>query len=161
VNNQAGPTPGLRAQLGYGPVGSDPDGNLSWVWVDATFNVEAGNNDEFVASMLPDMVGQFDYLYRYSTTDGLLWLYADRNGPISSGTLPPNPGKLTVNSSGDTIPPASPSNLRVVSFSTGSIEVAWDAVIGDPTLYGYEVLRSDTSGGPHHHCISVRDHEVY
>jgi hypothetical protein len=149
VTNQPGQTPGLRAQLGYGPVGSDPDSNPSWVWVDASFNVDAGNNDEFVASMLPDMAGQFDYLYRYSTTDGLFWLYADLNGPITAGTLPPNPGKLTVDSSGDTIPPASPSNLIVASVSENSVELSWDAVVGDPTMYGYEVLRGDVSGGPY------------
>ena len=32
-----------------------------------------------------------------------------------------------------------------------AIDLAWDAVTGDPTLYGYEVLRSDTSGGPYTH----------
>ena len=57
----------------------------------------AGNNDEFVASLLPEAVGTFDYVYRYTTTDGRDWLYADLNGPIPAGALPPNPGKLTVN----------------------------------------------------------------
>ncbi len=30
VTNQPGATPGLRAQLGFGPDGSDPDGNAAW-----------------------------------------------------------------------------------------------------------------------------------
>jgi hypothetical protein len=54
-----------------------------------------------------------------------------------------------VNSSGDTTPPATPTGLHVVSASPAEIELAWDAVAGDPTLYGYEVLRSATSGGPY------------
>jgi hypothetical protein len=38
-----GPTDGLWAQIGYGPE-EKPD----WIWMDAGFNVDAGNNDEFV-----------------------------------------------------------------------------------------------------------------
>ena len=56
VTNQPGATPGLTAQLGFGPVGSDPAASSDWVWTNAQFNVDAGNNDEFVASMLPEAV---------------------------------------------------------------------------------------------------------
>jgi glycosidase len=149
VTDQPGATSGLMTQLGFGPVGSNPAGNSSWIWVDAAFNVDAGNNDEFKTSLLPEGVGTFDYLYRYSTTNGRDWLYADLNGPVAAGALPSNPGKLTVNSSGDTTPPAPPTGLTVVSASPVGIELAWDQVVGDATLYGYEVRRSDTSGGPY------------
>jgi len=149
VTNQPGATPSLMAQLGFGPVGSDPAGNSAWNWVDASFNTDAGNNDEFVASLLPEAVGSYDYLYRYTTTNGRDWLYADLNGPISAGNLPPNPGKLHVISSGDTTAPATPANLQVVSASPSGISLAWDAVTGDSSLYGYEVLRGATSGGPY------------
>jgi hypothetical protein len=84
------------AQAGFGPEGTIPDGNPDWVWVDAAFNVDAGNNDEFFVQLLPTEVGDFDYLYRYSVTGGLTWLYADLDGPIPTGGVPPNPGKLTV-----------------------------------------------------------------
>ncbi|HET9696240.1 MAG TPA: fibronectin type III domain-containing protein, partial [Terriglobales bacterium] len=148
--NKPGATPGLQAQLGFGPAGSKPAGNTAWTWVSATFNTDTGNNDEFKASMLPSAVGTFDYAYRYSTTNGRDWLYADLNGPEGSGDAPlPNPGKLTVIASGDTTPPAVPNNLRVTGASLSSIDLAWDAVTGDPTLYGYEVLRGDSSAGPY------------
>jgi glycosidase len=147
VTNLPGATPGLLAQLGYGPDGSDPGSSAGWSWVDATFNVDAGNNDEFRTTLLPESVGTFDYVYRYSTTLGRDWLYADLNGPF--GGTPPNPGSLTVTSSGDTTPPAAPGGLYVASASAASISLGWDAVLGDPTLYGYEVLRSETSGGPY------------
>ena len=80
VTNQPGATPGLRAQLGFGPDGCNPAGNAAWTWVDGAFNTDAGNNDEFMASLLPEAVGQFDYAYRYTTTGGRDWLYADLDG---------------------------------------------------------------------------------
>ena len=42
-----------------------------------------------------------------------------------------------------------PTGLTVVSASPAGIELAWDAVAADPSLYGYEVRRSDTAGGPY------------
>ncbi len=149
ATSAAGPTAGLRAQLGFGPAGTDPAGDSAWLWTDASFNVDAGNNDEFMASLLPETTGLFDYVYRYSTTNGREWLYADQNGPFSAGTLPPNPGRLTVETSGDLTSPATPDGLHVVSASPGGIELAWNALAGDPTLYGYEVRRSDAPGGPY------------
>ena len=132
-----GPTPTLRAQLGFGPAGSEVS---TWTWEEAVFNVDAGNNDEFRASLLPEAPGTYWYAYRYTTSDGSAWVYADFDGPFG-GATPPSPGVLTVNSSGDATPPAVPTGLHVVSASPAAIELAWDAVAGDPTLYGYEVLR--------------------
>ena len=147
--SKPGPTESLIAQLGFGPDGSNPAGNPAWMWVDAGFNVDAGNNDEFMASMLPEAIGNYDYLYRYSTTNGRDWLYADLNGPVAAGSLPANPGHLAVVSSGDTDAPAAPTNLTVVAASPAGVDLAWEAVMGDPSLYGYEVLRSDSTGGPY------------
>jgi hypothetical protein len=96
VTSLPGPAPGLRAQAGMGPEGTNPDGDPDWTWVEAAFNVDAGNNDEFKARFLPTEAGDFDYLYRYTVNDGASWLYADLDGPIPPGGLPPNPGKLTV-----------------------------------------------------------------
>lgn len=140
VTSQPGATPGLRAQVGYGPQGSDPRGS-NWVWVEATFNVAAGNNDEFKAQLQPETVGTFDYVFRYSTTNGRDWLYADRSGPFSG--LPPQPGVLTVLSSGDTTPPVVPTGLQVISESPAGIVLSWNAV-GD--AYAYEVRRIDGNG---------------
>ena len=141
VTNQPGATPGLRAQLGYGPDGSNPDGNAAWTWVNGAFNTDAGNNDEFMASLLPEATGAFDYACRYSTTGGRDWVYADLDGS-GGGYQPAQAGALTVNGAGDTTAPATPDGLRVVSASPAGIELAWDPVAGDPTLYGYELLRS-------------------
>ena len=146
VTNQPGATPGLKAQLGYGPDGSDPAGNAAWTWVDAVFNANAGNNDEFKASLLPEAVGVFDYAYRYSTTNGRDWTYADLDG-IGNGYSPAQAGNLTVLSSGDTTAPGVPTGLNVTTASPAGISLEWMASTGDP--YGYEVLRSDATGGPY------------
>ena len=145
--NQPGLTAGLRAQLGYGPDGSDPTG-AGWIWADAAFNVDAGNNDEFVASLLPEMLGSYDYAYRYTTTNGREWLYADLDG-ASNGYSVAQAGALTVNASTDSSAPATPTGLTVVSASPAGVQLSWDAVQGDASLYGYEVLRSATAGGPY------------
>jgi glycosidase/fibronectin type 3 domain-containing protein len=161
VTSQPGPTPSLIAQLGFGPEGSVPDGHPGWVWVDAAFNVDVGNNDEFAASLLPESVGTFDYVYRYSTTGRRDWLVADQDGPVPAGTLPTNPGKLTVVPSGDTTPPVAPTGLVVVSASPAGIELAWDEILGDPTLYGYEVRRAGVSGGPYTTLALITGAESY
>jgi hypothetical protein len=148
ATSDPGATPSLIAQLGFGPDGSNPAGNADWTWIDAAFNVDAGNNDEFVASLLPETTGTFDYLYRYSTTDGRDWLYADLNGPVPDGAQPANPGSLVVNPSADATPPPAPAGLTVVAASPAGVELAWDAVV-DPTLHAYEVGRSDSAGGPY------------
>ena len=148
VTSMPGATPTLRAQLGFGPDGSDPASAAGWDWVNAAFNVDAGNNDEFVASLLPEAVGTYDYAYRYTTTDGLEWVYADLDG-IQNGYSPAQAGALTVNASGDTTAPATPTGLHVTSASATQIVLVWNAVSGDPTLYGYEVRRGTSAGGPY------------
>lgn len=140
ITSQPGPTPGLIAQLGFGPAGSNPNGNPDWTWEPASFNVDAGDNDEFMASLLPETISTFDYLYRYSTTNGIYWLYADLNGPIPDGNPPPNPGDLTVVSSGDLTPPAKPTGLMVSNASPVSISLAWDSH-PDADVAGFEIYR--------------------
>lgn len=149
VTSQPGVTPTLRAQAGFGPDGSNPAGDDGWTWVEASFNGNAGNNDEFMASFLPEAVGAFDYLFRYTTTGGAEWLYADLNGPVAAGAQPANPGSLTVNSSGDTTPPNVPQNLNVTSGSPAGIALDWEDATDETALYGYELLRGDTAGGPY------------
>jgi glycosidase len=156
VTKEPGATDGLLAQVGFGPVGSDPAGT-DWSWVEASFNAQVGENDEFKAELKPEVVGNFDYVYRYSTTKGREWLYADLNGPVAVGALPGNPGKLMVLSDGDTTPPAVPSGLTVVSASPAGIALMWDVITGDDTLYGYEVRRSDTAGGPYTTIATVTE----
>ena len=136
-----------RPSWATGPTASDPAATRGWTWVEATFNVDAGNNDEFVACMLPESTGTFDYAYRYTTTGGRDWVYADLDG-IATAT-PAAGRRLTVVSSGDTTAPAVPTGLTSSAPRPAGVELSWDAVVGDPTLYGYEIGRADTPGGPY------------
>jgi glycosidase len=142
-----GPTDGLAAEVGFGPDGSDPAGNSDWTWVEATFNTDVGNNDEFQGQLLPEAVGTYDYAYRYTTTGGRAWVYADLDG-MDNGYDPAQAGDLTVNASGDTTPPAAPTNLHVAEAAPSFIRLAWDPV-ADADLYRYDLYRSDTAGGPY------------
>ena len=62
-----------------------------------------------------------------------------------------------VNPSGDTTSPDVPTGLNVLSASPAGISLVWDAVGGDPSLYGYEVGRSDSAGGPYTMIVRLTD----
>jgi glycosidase len=133
VTSRPGPTPSLVAQLGWGPQGTPP---ATWTWHDAAFNVDSGNNDEYVASFNPDAAGTYEYTYRYSTTAGRDWTYGATHGA------------LVVDPSSDATPAGVPTGLHVGAFGPDAIAIAWNAV-SDPDVYGYEVLRSTSAGGPY------------
>lgn len=143
ITYQTGATDGLWAQVGYGISGTLP---VSWTtWVDASFNVDVGNNDEFKATLLPEEIGVYHYVYRYSTTNGRDWVYADQSGPIAPDILV-NPGVLTVLPSGDSTPPSAPLNLMVTDWGANFIALAWDPATDDQAVYAYDIYRSAISG---------------
>ncbi len=109
ATNQPGATPTLGAQLGFGPDGSNPAGNAAWTWVDVSFNMDAGNNDEFKASLLPETTGPSTM--STATDDGRPRLALCGPRMTGNGYSPANPGKLTVYRSGDTTAPAVPTGL--------------------------------------------------
>ena len=161
VTSQPGPTPGLIAQLGFGPDGSDPAGNRAWSWVDAGFNTDAGNNDEFVASLQPDATGVFDYAYRYTVTDGRDWIYADLDG-IGNG-YSARPGRLADRQPEQrhdvTRGPGRPP--RSGSASPAGIELAWDAVAGDPTPLRLRGPSERDRGGPYATIATTSDADLH
>jgi len=138
VTSQPGPTEGLLAQVGFGPDGATPDN--SWTWVDMAFNTDVGNNDEYVGNLLPDQLGLYDYVTRYSSDGGNSWFYADLSGPSMNG----NPGSLEVVTSSDTTPPAAPVNLVLTGTSNGHIGIAWEAN-SEADLAGYEIYRENVA----------------
>ncbi|MFZ3070033.1 MAG: alpha-amylase family glycosyl hydrolase, partial [Anaerolineaceae bacterium] len=140
VTQLPGATHGLWAQVGYGPDNTYPDGNDAWIWVDANFNTNVGENDEFISALTPESVGTFDYAYRYSTTGGETWLYADSNG-TSDGYQLENAGSLVVSPSADTTPPSVPT-LSVSDWSASFIELEWTQSTDDMLVYGYDLYRS-------------------
>ncbi|MBN1874645.1 MAG: hypothetical protein JXA33_10480 [Anaerolineae bacterium] len=133
VTSAAGATEGLLAQVGYGMDTS----YTAWEnWGDATYNTDVGNNDEFMAQLVPEEVGDYNYIYRYSTTGGREWVYAHIGG---TGNIPQF-GKMHVQATADTTPPATPLNLRVIHWGVDHISLQWDAV-ADADLAGYDLYR--------------------
>jgi hypothetical protein len=99
-----GPAPGIVAQLGYGPQGTDPRIAPSWVWVDAMPNQGwnfAQANDEYQATLTVANVGGYSYAYRFSVTQRAGFTYCDTVGNGSNNGLPAfdpqKDGSLTVN----------------------------------------------------------------
>jgi hypothetical protein len=83
----AGPNTSVRAQVGYGPATANPEYEASWQWTNATFNAQAGNNDEYEAVFTAPAVGSYRYVYRFSLDQGVSWTYGDRNaGDFGAGS---------------------------------------------------------------------------
>jgi MYXO-CTERM domain-containing protein len=92
-----GPAPGILAELGYGPVGSDPRTSPAWAFHATTFNIETGsgnNNDEYVGTLTIGATGTYEYAYRFSFDAGASFTYCDTNGAGSNGGLTFEPGML-------------------------------------------------------------------
>ncbi|HEX8523402.1 MAG TPA: hypothetical protein VF669_14200 [Tepidisphaeraceae bacterium] len=90
----------ITAQIGYGAYGSDPR-TTTWQWFSSTYNVQAGNDDEYMASLTVASFGTYSYTYRYSRNGGASWTAADLDGAGSNAGLSFNPsgsnlGTLTV-----------------------------------------------------------------
>jgi hypothetical protein len=97
VTAAAGAPPGWIAQAGWGPQLGDPRAQTGWVFGDATYNVQVGNNDEFRADLLaPPVAGPYSYAYRFSPDGGATWTYCDSDGAGSNMGLAFSTGNLGV-----------------------------------------------------------------
>lgn len=99
VTDGAGPNagPGVVAELGYGPVGSDPTRSNAWIWAPATFNVKAGlmrHDDEYQGTLTVPASGAYAYTFRFSRDGGLTFTYADLDGAGANSGLAFSPGLL-------------------------------------------------------------------
>lgn len=99
VTPTAGASPLVRAQLGYGPLTVNPEYQPGFTWINTTFNVQVGNDDEYQGSFTAPAVGSYGYLFRFSQDQGMSWTYGDRDGAGSNAGLTfdfANEGALTV-----------------------------------------------------------------
>jgi uncharacterized protein (DUF2141 family) len=125
-----GPAPGLVAELGYGPVGSDHTGT-SWVWKIAAYNTQiyssqAGSNVyQYSTNLSVTTAGSYDYVYRYSYFGGQ-YTYGDLSGTFYG--IPYNPGRLTVNA------PSLAISGFVYTTSGIPVQGATVTVVGNPAL---------------------------
>ncbi|MHB9144870.1 MAG: alpha-amylase family glycosyl hydrolase [Symbiobacteriia bacterium] len=124
---------GILAQVGYGPAGSDPHG-AGWTWVPMSYDMDMGNNDQYIVTLLPDKMGDYSFVARFSSNVGDSWTYTD-------GT-----GAMTVVSSGDITAPAAPTGLAAKG-SLAQVTLSWSAN-SEADLYGYEIYRSTSPFAP-------------
>ncbi len=92
--------PFIFAQVGFGPVGSDPS-TPGWTWFDAGYDAAftGQNNEQVIGHLLPATAGTYDYVFRVTTDGGLshqycFW-YDDGVGRGAlTATTPPPPTSL-------------------------------------------------------------------
>ncbi len=90
----------IRAQLGWGPPGSDPLVQPdAWTWVEATCHgdcAHCGGADEYLAWIGVAEPGRYDYAFRFTRDQGAHWEYADRGEGSRDGYQPQEAGSLMV-----------------------------------------------------------------
>ena len=90
LTEAAGAPANLLAEVGYGPNTSSPLSSNAWRFFPATYNVQVGNNDEFVGTFTAPVVTAsttYAYTFRFSQDGGVRWTYCDVNGAGSGAGL--------------------------------------------------------------------------
>lgn len=98
VTNKPGQGPGITAEVGLGPVGSNPFTDKTWKWWPATYLGDkaglgsATDNDEYQGTVIPPAAGTYHYAYRFSG-DGINYWYCtpggnDKNTPYDPKAAP-------------------------------------------------------------------------
>jgi hypothetical protein len=96
VTEAAGAPAGVVAQVGWGPATVNPTTQSGWQFFPATYNIQLGNDDEYVGSFsAPATPGSYRYTYRFSV-GGASWTYCDLDGAGSNGGLSFDVGQLGV-----------------------------------------------------------------
>ena len=138
VTNAIGESDQILAQVGYGSAGISP---ANWTtWTNVQFESDQSSSDQYASPLTPESTGDFQVAYRYSTTQGRDWVYADLDGVFSGA--PVNPAILHVLPSGDLAPPSTPGYPTLVDWGDRFATVDWAAIPEDPTMYAYDVYRS-------------------
>ncbi len=82
-----GANPAITVEVGFGPANVNPSTQSGYQFFPATYNVQNGNDDEYMASFsAPVLPGDYRYVYRF-TRDGSSYTYCDKNGSGSNGGL--------------------------------------------------------------------------
>ncbi len=102
LTDQVGKGSNVTGQLGYGPVGTDPDTSAEWIWTPAVYSGDASTvNDEYVASLTVPTAGTYDYAFRFS--GGGSWLVCDLDSS-DNGYDSDQAGTLTVTEGTEPLP---------------------------------------------------------
>jgi len=119
VTEAPGQGAGIDAWIGYSDTNDNP-ANSGWTWIAATFNTQAGNNDEYqaeIASGLP--FGTYYYASRFQKTNSSVFVYGGTGGIWNNDN-----GTLTINALG------TPVATAATSVGETSFIANWNAVSG-------------------------------
>jgi endonuclease G len=100
--NPGAPGGDFRAQIGVSAVDENPEGSSSFIWLDADYGAQYGNDDEFQRTLSGLAPGTYRYASRFSDDGGTTWTYGGilpdgSGGGIWDGTTYAS-GVLTVGS---------------------------------------------------------------
>ena len=90
VTSQPGADAGAARPTGLRPRWQQPGRQPGWTWVEAALQRGRGQQRRVCGQPAAGDDGTFDYAYRYTTTNGRDWLYADLDGIAQR--LQPRPG---------------------------------------------------------------------
>jgi hypothetical protein len=82
-----GANPVIRAQIGYGPINTNPQNQGGWTWATASFNQQFVNDDEYQLALTVATAGTYAYTSRFSR-DGVNWTYCDLDGAGANMPVP-------------------------------------------------------------------------
>ncbi|OYQ33164.1 hypothetical protein CHU92_13580 [Flavobacterium cyanobacteriorum] len=141
ITNGPGQAAGMQAWVAVSTTNSDPATWPQSAWQPAAFNVQVGNNDEFIYNITGLSAGTYYYAFRYQYLTGP-YLYGATNGPWN-GTSNVN-GVLTVNAINAPTANAAQSfcsGATVASLAATGTAVKWyAAATGGTALDGTTAL---------------------
>ena len=155
VTEAAGANALVTAWIGYSSTNTDPSG-AGWTWLPATYNVQVGNDDEYVLALGSGLApGTYYYASRFQLNGGPFRYGGFPNG-FWNGTSQ-NSGVLTVNPSvvdfcnvqfpaNGTITQGSSFTVYAQVYEPGVTEAAGQGV-GIQGWIGYNTTNNDPSTG--------------
>ncbi len=148
-----GPAAGVVAELGM--IKADPDTVPDFsqvIWTPADYVGAAEGGAIYATQLLPEEMGTYLYGWRFSTTGGDDWIYADAGGLLAE--LPwTEPGRLDVVASADSKAPNRPFRISEVFASPAQIVVEWRAS-RTADLHHYRLCRQDLTAGEEEACTT-------
>ncbi|WKV08348.1 alpha amylase N-terminal ig-like domain-containing protein [Thermoanaerobacterium sp. CMT5567-10] len=144
LTNNSGQGPHMIAQFGYKYVGGTVynsvygsvynsvygvDSSDDFIWVNAEYVGDSGNNDKYKANFTPDKIGKWEYAMRFSDDQGQNWTMTD---VLSFNVVP----------SDDLVKPTAPV-LNQPGIESSRVSLTWSPSTDNVGIYDYEVYRSD------------------
>ncbi|MFM7386709.1 MAG: beta strand repeat-containing protein, partial [Bacteroidota bacterium] len=128
ITNAAGATAGLVAQIGVSSTNTNPSTWAANAWSNANFNVQVGNNDEFIGTISGLAPGTYYYSFRYKLANSCNYEYGGfsaggggfwNGSTFVNGSLVVNATPtISVNASSNSICQGNSVNLNATGAST-------------------------------------------